>query len=98
MTTIMKITTQSGAVYSVDEVYRAWYKNDTPAEHLATMLSVKQEDLVAFLDEGHTNAELLAWLGNQDYSVPVVGERLYIASYDRWWLSTEIVSIEHVVE
>lgn len=82
----MKITTETGSVYEIDEhgicrkydasgecidAFRAWYMAPVPNE----VVSVEE---VYDLPKGD----------------PEVGKRLYIGGRDSWWVSTKVVSIE----
>jgi len=77
----MKITTKSGAVYTVRG--GIWQKNDGYAQKVWWLHCLHNEDLINYAN-------------NEEYEhLPVqVGKKMAIGGREEWWLSTPIVSIE----
>jgi hypothetical protein len=77
----MKITTESGAEYTVRG--GIWQKNNGYAQKVWEMHCIHNEDLIRWFErESYEKLEVQ------------VGKKLYITGKDEWWLSTPIVSIE----
>lgn len=84
-----KITTKSGSVYKIDFDTGFWSKNDGGSERVMHVTGATQEELLA--------AEYWpSFVETKEFRLPEVGERMYITSFDQWWLSTEVATIETI--
>lgn len=77
-----KITTTSGAVYHITDG-GFWSKNDGDYDTIVFAHGVTQEQL-----------RTCKYFNELEHDEIKVGNHLYISSFDLWWLSTPIVSVE----
>ena len=82
----MKITTETGSVYEIDE-HGLCRKYDASGDHIDTF---KVWYMVPVPNEVVSAKEIYD-LPKGD---PEIGKRLYIGGRDNWWVSTKVISIE----
>lgn len=82
---MLKVTTETGAVYTIDLVNKFWRKNKGSFERLRSLM-VGTALTEPWEDEEH-------WV---DADAPEVGKHLYIACKDFWYVSTVVVSVEEI--
>jgi hypothetical protein len=78
---VQKITTESGAVYLIDNGY--WNKNGGAFERTIWAYCIDAPESDAWYEINQSEIEPLQ-----------VGKHLNIGGFNLWWLSTKIVSIE----
>lgn len=86
----MKITTETGSVYSIDE-RGVCIKYDSAGRAVD---SFKVWYLRVVPDWVTTTKELYE-LDDEPTKVPEIGKRMYIGGKDTWWISTPVVRIEY---
>ena len=82
----MKITTESGSVYSIDD-HGFCVKTD---KHGNRIDAFKAFVIIPVPESVKTVKEVFTFPEGK----PVVGQRLYISGLDVWWLTTLVVSVE----
>ena len=89
--TKIKITTDSGSYYIIDDGY--FNKNKTEWHSIHQLFFFNFEDLgiVRNWQEFWTYSENMP----KTYE-PEVGKHMYISGRDVWWISTKIVSVEEL--
>jgi hypothetical protein len=80
---MLEVTTESGRVYRIDLDESFWFRSPHFVPHRIWGLKAGTEKVWP-----HEKPEV--W----EDRMPVVGEHLYVASRDEWWVSNRIVSIE----
>lgn len=82
----MKITTETGSVYTIDE-HGICVKTDKKGNRIGAF---KPFIMIPVSEDVKTLKEVFT-LSEGD---PVVGKRLYISGLQVWWLTTPVVSVE----
>lgn len=82
----MKITTETGSVYDIDD-HGICVKTDKDGNRIDAF---KPFTMIPVPDTVRTFEEIFS-LPHGD---PVVGQRLYISGLQVWWLTTIVVSVE----
>lgn len=82
----MKITTETGSVYTIDD-HGICVKTDKSGRRIDAF---KPFVMIPVTDEVETISDIRA-LPHGD---PVVGCRLYLSGRNVWWLTTYVVSVE----
>jgi len=79
----LKVTTETGSYYEIDHENQFWSKNGGPKERLMNIRSGPWGEYV----------ESDTW---KDVEVPEVGLSMYICSWNVWYLTTHVVSVEEI--
>lgn len=81
----MKITTESGSVYKIDDnICRKYDRNGTCIDSFKVYAMKAVPDSVTTLMEIYELPD----------SEPQIGLRMYISGKDSWWISTRVISYE----
>jgi hypothetical protein len=83
----MKITTESGSVYQINE--RGIMTKYNSSGHGVDSWKIWQMKAVP------TDVSSMKEVWDLPYSEPEIGKLLYVGGKDGWWLSTPVVRIEH---
>lgn len=82
----MKITTETGSVYNIDE-HGICVKTDKNGNRIDAF---KPFIMIPVPDGTKTLKDVL----ELPHGDPVIGQRIYISGLDNWWLSTAVVKVE----
>jgi hypothetical protein len=82
----MKITTESGSVYNIDDsgICTKTDKDGNRIDAFKPFIIIPVPDHIKLVKEIYT----------LPHGKPVVGQRLYLSGLDVWWLTTPVVSVE----
>lgn len=82
----MKITTETGSVYNIDE-HGICVKTDKNGNRIDAF---KPLVMIPVSEEVETLSDIL----KLPHAEPVIGQRLYLSGLNVWWLTTYVVSVE----
>jgi hypothetical protein len=84
----MRVTTESGSVYDIDEnsrVCRKYNPQGVGVDAYKVYVMKAVPDKVLTLEEIYELPE----------SQPEIGKRLYTSGKDSWWISTKVIAIDN---
>lgn len=88
----LKVTTESGSVYIIDE-RRICNKYDSEGYMVATFKVMSLKAL-----PGNISYYSMSDIHEVPEGEPVVGWRMFISGLDPWWVTTPVVSVERFGE
>lgn len=87
---MIKVKTRSGSVYKIDLENGLWMKYYHEEPYYSAPLSIKEIMVGEKLISPYVDPDV--WTVGE----LAEGLHLFISSHDEWWVSTKIVSIEHL--